>query len=222
MLGSATVLCVDKTGTLTLNRMAVRELSAAPGKTHEEILQAAMFASSEDPVDPMEKALHDAASVSAASPHVFVREYPLSGELLAMSRVIERRNDGFYDVFAKGAPEAIAQLCRLSENGTAQAARGMAERGLRVLGVARTRIPKEKLPESQRHFDFEFMGLVGLEDPVRNFRPRGNSGMPHGRYPRCDDYRRLSCNGPQHRTPDRIERVRCLRPRAARTETGHR
>jgi Ca2+-transporting ATPase len=169
MLGSATVLCVDKTGTLTLNRMAVSDVFAAPGRRRDEILEAAMFASGEDPVDPMEKALHEAASTSKNTA-VLVREYPLSRELLAMSRVVEINNDG-YDVFAKGAPEAIAQLCGISDMETGVDAREMASRGLRVLGVARTRISKEHLPDSQRQFPFVFLGLVGLEDPVRHAVP---------------------------------------------------
>ena len=79
----------------------------------------------------------------------------------------QRKLGGAYDIFAKGAPEAIAQLCRISGKEVAATAHRMAERGLRVLGVAGTRISKRELPDSQRHFPFEFLGLVGLEDPVR-------------------------------------------------------
>src|SRR5262249_30029206 len=115
MLGSATVLCVDKTGTLTMNRMTVREVNAANTHHSSEVLAVASLASKEDAVDPMEKAIHEAAVMvrGATSPTVgrLIREYPLSGELLAMSRVLE--SVGRYEVFAKGAPEAIAQLCQL-------------------------------------------------------------------------------------------------------------
>jgi P-type Ca2+ transporter type 2C len=169
MLGSATVLCVDKTGTITQNRMSVREVFEAPGHDRAEVLEGAMNASAADPVDPMEKALHEAGGKNQRA--VLVREYSLSNDLLAMSRVLESREDA-YDVFAKGAPEAMARLCRVSPAKLLPYAEEMARRGLRVLGVARTRVPKTALPDSQEHFDFEFLGLVGLEDPMRPAVPQ--------------------------------------------------
>jgi Ca2+-transporting ATPase len=175
MLGAATVLCVDKTGTLTMNQMTVREVMPSSDHTRSEVLSAAMFASSQNPVDPMEKALHEAAerhveNISSVLA-TFIREYPLSSELLAMSRVVEITNDGEYDVFAKGAPEAVVQLCGLPINEIGSLARHVADRGLRVLGVARARVRKAELPDSQNDFRFEFLGLVALEDPIRSAVP---------------------------------------------------
>jgi Ca2+-transporting ATPase len=174
MLGSATVLCVDKTGTLTQNQMAVREVIESAAHTRGEVLTAAMLASGEDPVDPMEKALHAAAANSNDSNLIasLIREYPLSNELLAMSRVVELKNDGVYDVFAKGAPEAIAQLCSIPLADIVARAQTIANEGLRILGVARARVVKSELPDSQRDFRFDFLGLIGLEDPVRATVPR--------------------------------------------------
>jgi Ca2+-transporting ATPase len=88
-----------------------------------------------------------------------------------MSRVLEISNDGKYDVFAKGAPEAVAQLCGLPVDEIGRKAKEMADRGLRVLGVARTRIAKGPLPESQQDLRFQYLGLIGLEDPVRSSVP---------------------------------------------------
>jgi Ca2+-transporting ATPase len=170
MLGAATVLCVDKTGTLTMNRMAVHEVVEARGHDRKEVLQAAMFASGENAVDPMERALYEAAEEQGVGHSTvagtFIREYPLSRNLLAMSRVIEIEKDA-YDISAKGAPEAIAQLCRIPLQEISPSTQAMAERGLRVLGVAHARATKTALPDSQEDFTFEFLGLVGLEDPIR-------------------------------------------------------
>jgi Ca2+-transporting ATPase len=170
MLGETTVLCVDKTGTLTMNQMAVREVIGTAPHTRAEVVTAAMLASADNPVDPMEKALHEAAAQNPGrplnAPATLIREYPLSGQLLAMSRVLEVSHSE-YEVFAKGAPEAIAQLCRVPSEEIASAAQKMADRGLRILGVAHARAAKKELPDSQLAFRFEFLGLVGLEDPVR-------------------------------------------------------
>ena len=190
-LGEATVLCADKTGTLTENRMAVRELFAQgtsyqvqddaqrplPDEFHD-LVELAVLASQQDPFDPMEQALRTLGERSlAGTEHLprnwtLLREYPLSPHLLAISHVWKPAPPGTDDVIAaKGAPEAIVDLCHLDEGGKAavlaQVSR-MANEGLRVLGVARARFqPAENLPAEQHDFSFEFVGLVGLADPVR-------------------------------------------------------
>jgi Ca2+-transporting ATPase len=131
-----------------------------------------MLASGENPVDPMERALHEAAGPVGEVINGLVREYPLSPGLLAMSRVLDVGKADDYDVFAKGAPEAVARLCRIPLETISADIHAMANQGLRVLGVARTRIGKQEIPESQLSFDFEFLGLVGLEDPVRPSVPK--------------------------------------------------
>ncbi|HLI28437.1 MAG TPA: cation-translocating P-type ATPase [Chloroflexota bacterium] len=188
MLGAATVLCVDKTGTLTLNQMAVCRLFAR-GVVYEvgdtapplpepfhEVLEFAVLASQRDPFDPMERALKALAEQSLAHTEhlhhdwILVREYPLSPELLALSHVWRSPEGGDYVVAAKGAPEAIFDLCHLDAATTAalaQQVEAMAADGLRVLGVAKARFRAPELPRMQHDFAFEFVGLVGLVDPVR-------------------------------------------------------
>jgi P-type Ca2+ transporter type 2C len=189
-LGAATVLCTDKTGTLTLNQMAVRQLhvegstfdtkdqdtGTLPEKFHE-ILEYGVLASKRNPFDPMEKALmHLGQKYLADTEHLherwsLVREYPLSQMMLALSHVWHSTEDGGkYIVATKGAPEAIADLCHMDNTKTKQLSQQvakMANQGLRVLGVARAYLPREKLPEQQHDISFEFLGLIGLTDPIR-------------------------------------------------------
>jgi len=171
-LGSASVLCVDKTGTLTMNRMSVRKVVSEEGHNDAEVIMSAVFASSAQPVDPMEQALVVRAAeleIVRASPSL-IREYPLSRSLLMMSRVVEIEGQDQYSLFAKGAPEAILQVCRLSPGRSSpilSLAETMAGTGLRVLGVSTGKCRKGELPESQWDFEHEFLGLIGFEDPVR-------------------------------------------------------
>lgn len=191
-LGAATVLCVDKTGTLTQNRMTLRKLAiegsvvdvSACGDDAPErvraLLRAAVLASKPDPFDPMERALHAAAERLLSSDPLLrekkslARAYPLSRALLVMSHVWQREAAAEALVASKGAPEAVAELCRLTPEHRARLAaevQQLASQGLRVLGVAQTRIAVEELPRDQRQLEPEFLGLVAFEDPLRGTVP---------------------------------------------------
>jgi Ca2+-transporting ATPase len=184
-LGSCTVLCVDKTGTLTLNKMSVGrifsngkmyDLNHAGGALPEdfhEILEFSILASQIDPFDPMERALRDLGRHAPEHLHenwALVQEYPLSQHLLTMSRVWRSPDSRNYVIAAKGAPEAVVDICHLDSEQVARLSEqvnSMAKEGLRIIGVAKARFRQGELPREQHDFTFQFLGLIGLADPVR-------------------------------------------------------
>ena len=180
-LGSATVLCTDKTGTLTQNAMSLAMLQLADGRllaiespldaAFLELISLGRLACAPEPIDPMEKAFYAFEGAKPSGVEHLVKSYGIRPEFLAMSQVWQHNDSAqSWIVAAKGAPEAIAELCRLSQKAKTQLKKdmeSMAGLGLRVLGIAKAEFSGHEFPKSQRDFAFRFIGIVGLADPIR-------------------------------------------------------
>ena len=189
-LGAATILCVDKTGTLTQNSMTVSRLYAkcnyykvSDGKDGDlseefhDLVEYCILAGKKNPFDPMEKAITDLGNnYLAGSEHLhshdrtLIREYPVNRQFPALTHVWRLPGREELVVASKGAPETIANLCHLNEDQSAEmiaAANAMARDGLRVLGVAKGVVGESPLPDDQHDLELEFVGLTGFTDPIR-------------------------------------------------------
>jgi P-type Ca2+ transporter type 2C len=194
-LGATTVLCTDKTGTLTENRMTVVTLRGADGRWDKDskelpspamrdVLDVALSASAREPNDPMDLAVHAMATsigglqLRGHTDRQLIRAYGLRPDLFAVANVMSDEVRRSTRAYAKGALEAIGELCQLLDGRLASVRTQvdeLADRGVRVLAVARS--PEldptqvASLPDSPRGIDFEYVGLIGFADPLRSNVP---------------------------------------------------
>lgn len=184
-LGIATIICTDKTGTITENKMSLAKLFILdsqkitdPGATlndsEKELIRVAMWASEPIPFDPMEKALHRAYSkqmlLDERRLFNMVHEYPLGGKPPMMTHVFENKQ-GKRIIAAKGAPEAFLEISRLTEKEKKvinTAIETLATQGYRLLGVAEANFEGNDFPNNQEAFPFQFKGIVAFYDPPKN------------------------------------------------------
>lgn len=171
--GSANVICIDKTGTITENRMSLAEVVPAKGKNPSEVVRMAMWASEPLPFDPMEKALHDA--YAAATPtderprYRMIHEYPPDGKPPMMTHVFADA-DGNRIIAAKGAPEAVlalALLTREEKQAVEEQVQALAASGYRVLAVGEALFEGNRFPPRQQEFRLQYYGLVAFHDPPK-------------------------------------------------------
>jgi Ca2+-transporting ATPase len=183
-LGSATTICIDKTGTITENRMSFAKLFLLSSnkisqpddsltKDEKELVKMAMWASEPIPFDPMEVALHqtykDVIQNDERPDYKLIHEYPLGGKPPMMTHIFEEHN-GNRIIAAKGAPEALMNVSKLTETEKQQineAIQLLTTEGYRVLGVGVSNFTGDNYPEKQQDLPFQFKGIVAFYDPPK-------------------------------------------------------